>query len=72
MSNIYSSEYKKITRRLKQSRVEVGFTQKQVAEKLDKLQSYVSKSESGERRLDVTELKKFAELYKKDINFFIK
>lgn len=71
-NNIYSAEYKKITERLREARIEVGFTQEQVAEKLGKPQSYVSKSEAGERRLDITELRKFAELYKKTINYFIK
>lgn len=71
-NNIYSDEYKKITEKLREARIESGFTQEQVAEKLGKPQSYVSKSEAGERRLDVTELKKFADLYKKTINYFIK
>lgn len=71
-NNIYSDEYKKITEKLRGARIEAGFTQEQVAEKLGKPQSYVSKSEAGERRLDVTELKKFADLYKKEINHFLK
>ena len=70
-NNIYSDEYKKITEKLRKARIKAGFTQEQVAEKLGKTQSYVSKSEAGERRLDVTELKKFANLYKKDIINFI-
>jgi transcriptional regulator with XRE-family HTH domain len=71
-NNIYSEEYKQVTGKLRQARLESGFTQEQVAEKLGKPQSYVSKSEAGERRLDITELKKFAVLYKKTINYFIK
>ncbi|KSU53359.1 XRE family transcriptional regulator [Gordonia sp. SGD-V-85] len=42
---------------LRQWRVEAGFTQVQVAERLGEPQSFVSKYESGERRLDVIELK---------------
>ena len=71
-NNIYSDEYKNITEKLRKARIEDGFTQEQVAKKIGKPQSYISKSESGERRLDVTELKKFAKLYKKSINYFIK
>jgi transcriptional regulator with XRE-family HTH domain len=71
-SNIYSDEYKKITNKLREARAKSGLTQKQVAEKLGKPQSYVSKSEAGDRRLDVTELKKFADLYATDINEIIK
>ncbi len=70
-NNIYSKEYKQVTEKLRSARLASGFTQETVAEKLGKPQSYVSKSEAGERRLDVTELKKFAELYKKDINYFV-
>lgn len=70
-NNIYSKEYKQVTEKLKQARTDSGLTQKQVAEKLGKPQSYVSKSESGERRLDVTELKAFADIYKKRINNFV-
>ncbi|MBU4299426.1 helix-turn-helix domain-containing protein [Patescibacteria group bacterium] len=35
-------------------------------------QSYVSKIESGERRLDVAEVKKFTEIYKKPADYFLK
>ena len=41
--------------RLKQVREEAGLTQAAVAERLGKPQSYVAKTESGERRLDVVE-----------------
>ena len=32
----------------------------------------MSRIEVGEQGLDILELKKFAELYKKDINYFVK
>ncbi len=69
--SIYSKEYKLVINRLKRARASSGFTQLQVARKLGKPQSYVSKIESGERRLDVAELKKIADLYNKKINYFI-
>lgn len=40
---------------LKQAREAAGLTQVAVAERLGKPQSYVAKTESGERRLDVVE-----------------
>jgi transcriptional regulator with XRE-family HTH domain len=49
-----------------------GLTQVEVAKKLRRPQSYVSKCESGKRRVDVVELAEFAQLYRKDLNFFIR
>ncbi|MEK7596770.1 MAG: helix-turn-helix transcriptional regulator [Patescibacteria group bacterium] len=73
MSNsIYSKDYKDIIEHLKTARIEAGLAQQEVAIKLGKPQSFISKIESGERRLDVAEIKKFAVIYKKDISFFIK
>jgi len=70
--SVYTKDYKEIIERLKTARIEVGLAQQEVADKLGKPQSYISKIESGERRLDVAEIKKFAIVYKKDISFFIK
>lgn len=70
--SVYTQEYKEIIKRLKKGRVEAGLAQQAVANKLGKPQSYISKIESGERRLDVAEIKKFSVIYKKDISFFIK
>ena len=42
---------------LKRIRADAGMTQKQLAAALGRPQSYVSKCESGERRLDVLELR---------------
>jgi len=41
---------------LRQIRQEAGITQNQLADALSQSQSYVSKYESGEQRLDITEL----------------
>ena len=70
--SVYTNDYKEIINCLKQARIIAGFSQQAVADKLGKPQSYVSKIESGERRLDVSEIKKFAIIYKKEISFFIK
>ena len=70
--SVHSEDYRKIIERLKEARFAVGLSQQDVAEKLDKPQSYISKIESGERRLDVAEIKRFASVYKKDVSFFIK
>ena len=54
--SIYSSEYQRLCSLLRQLRHEAGLTQVQVAARLGVPQSFVSKYESGERRLDVVEL----------------
>jgi transcriptional regulator with XRE-family HTH domain len=41
---------------LRQIRLDAGLTQSQLAEKISQTQSYVSKYESGEQRLDLIEL----------------
>ena len=69
---IYQEEHQKIVERLKQARFDAGLDQVEVAKKLGRTQSYVSKIESGQRRFDVLQLKEFAKIYKKDISFFIK
>jgi len=69
---IYTKDHNEIVKRLKTARTEAGLGQVEVAKKLGKTQSYVSKIESGQRRFDVLQLKDFAKLYKKDINYFIK
>jgi len=69
--SIRTKEYADFVGKLRKARIDAGLTQVQVAKKLKRPQSYISKAESGEQRLDVIELKKFAKLYKKDINYFI-
>lgn len=69
--SIYSTEYKKVVEKLKKARLETGLKQIEVAKQLNKPQSYISKIERGERRLDITELKELAKLYKKRISYFI-
>jgi transcriptional regulator with XRE-family HTH domain len=50
-------------RRLKNARKRAGLTQVQAAKALGKPQNFISKSETGERRIDVIELADFMALY---------
>ena len=59
-------------KKLKEARLEAGLSQIVVSKKLGKTQSYISKVESDQSRIDVVELKKFAQIYKKQIDFFIR
>ena len=55
-----------------EARVEAGLTQVEVTGRLRRPQGFVSKCESGERRVDVVELAKFARLYRKELAFFVR
>jgi len=69
--SIYSKEYKNTIEKLKKARLEIDLKQEEVAKKLKKPQSYISKIERGDRRIDVAELQELAKIYKKEINFFV-
>lgn len=71
MRSRYSGRYQRFLERLKTARVKAGLTQSQVAAALRRPQSFVSKCESGERRVDVIELEDFARLYGRPISFFL-
>ena len=70
--SIYSKDYRNVIKNLKKARLDVELKQEEVALKLKKPQSYISKIERGERRVDIAELKELAKIYKKDITFFLK
>jgi transcriptional regulator with XRE-family HTH domain len=55
MSLVRSSEYQRLLEELVAARKRSGMTQQDLAKKLGKPQSFVSKVENGERRLDVVE-----------------
>jgi len=69
---IYTKDHKNVVGQLKKARIEAGLDQKEVAKILGRTQSYVSKVESGQRRIDVVQLKAFAKTYKKDLDYFVK
>ena len=70
--SIHTKEYAYFVERLRQARLDAGLTQVQVAKKLKRHQSHVSNVESGQQRVDVVELKRFADMYGKDIKYFVK
>ena len=71
MVSAFPDEYRGFLKRLKTARKAAGLTQEEVAKLLRKPQSFVSKSESGERRLDPVELKHFAKIYGKPLSYFL-
>ncbi len=72
VDTIRTREYADFVVKLRKARFEAGLRQIDVAKKLKRTQSYVSRVEVGEQRLDILELQKFAKLYGKDINYFVK
>lgn len=57
--SVFTKDYRVFLRRLRAARKRAGLTQKQLAERLHQTQSFISKCERGERRLDVVELHDF-------------
>jgi transcriptional regulator with XRE-family HTH domain len=54
---IYTREYAVVLRLIKDAREQSGITQVKLAEKLRQSQSFVSKIERGDRRLDIIQLR---------------
>jgi transcriptional regulator with XRE-family HTH domain len=59
--SIFTQEYDMFLRQLRAARKAAGLTQEQVAERLGQTQSFVSKCERGERRIDIVELRAFCQ-----------
>ncbi len=55
--SIYTDEYAAVLRLLKTARTKSGVTQIELAERLGQTQSFVSKVERGDRRLDIVQLR---------------
>jgi transcriptional regulator with XRE-family HTH domain len=69
---IYSKGHKALIAKILKAREDAGLRQEDVAKILKRTQSYISKIEAGQRRVDIVQLKEFAKVYKKDLAFFIK
>jgi transcriptional regulator with XRE-family HTH domain len=70
--SIQTKEYAYFVERLRKARLEAGLTQIDVAKKIGRPQSHISNIESGQQRVDVVELQRFAKLYGKRISYFLK
>jgi transcriptional regulator with XRE-family HTH domain len=68
---VYSTRYRRLLERLRSARRESALSQAEVAAAFGKPQSFVSKCESGERRIDVLELDRFAQLYGRPLGYFV-
>jgi len=55
--SIFTNDYGVFLRVLRKARQDAGLSQEQLAERLGQTQTFISKCERGERRLDVVEIR---------------
>ena len=68
---LHEPDYRIFRTQLIEARERCGLTQTEVAQRLGKPQSFVSKYERGERRLDFVEFVVLAEILDLDISAFV-
>ena len=68
---IFTKEHKDLVNRLVKARKSAKLKQVDVAKKLGRTQSYISKLEAGQRRIDTVQLNELAAIYKKNLRYFI-
>ncbi len=71
MATRHPERYRKMLARLRKARRAAGFTQIEAAARLGVPQTFISRVELGERRIDPLELQEFALLYGKPVDFFL-
>lgn len=71
MGAAHNPRYQAFLERLRRARSESGLHQKEVAEMIGREQPFISRCESGERRVDVIELQDFAKAYGKPVEWFL-
>lgn len=72
MVSIYSDEYQVVIKALREARIAKGVTQENLAQALDRPQSFIAKVENGERRLDIVEFVHIAHLLSLEPSVLIK
>ncbi len=70
--SIYTSNQKKLLLLFKQLREEAGLSQKELARRINRSQSFISKYETGELRLDLLELYQICEALGTSLHEFVK
>lgn len=70
MRSLHTPRYRLFVERLRAARGQARMTQVDAAKNLGVPQSFVSKIESGERRVDFVEVERLADLYKVPLEFF--
>ena len=71
MATRHPERYRTLLLRLREARKAAGMSQEDVAAALGVPQKYISRIETGERRIDPLELQELADLYGKPLPFFL-
>lgn len=71
MRSMHTAEYRAFLEKLVAARKRRGLTQRQVAQALGMPQGRVSRMETGERSVNAVELRHFATLYRRPLNYFV-
>lgn len=69
--SLYSRNQQELQQLLREVRHEAGLRQQDLAEKISEPQSFVSKLETGERRLDILELREVCQAMGVDLVEFV-
>jgi transcriptional regulator with XRE-family HTH domain len=69
--SIHSAGYAVFLEVLKKTRENAGLTQTQLAQKIGETQTFISKCERGERRIDVVELRTFCQAFGMSLKQFV-
>lgn len=69
--SLATREFEVFTKLLREIRVRAGLTQVELAELLGQTQSYISKVERGECRLDIVQIRQFCRVLKTTLPEFV-
>ncbi len=69
--SIHSARYAVFLKVLRKARRDAGLTQAQLAREIGETQTFVSKCERGERRIDVIELRVFCKAFGVSLQQFV-
>jgi transcriptional regulator with XRE-family HTH domain len=69
---VYIAQRGRLVSLLREIRIEAGLTQTELAERIERDQTFVSKYESGQRRLDVLEVREICQVVGVTLEEFVK
>lgn len=70
--NIYTERHRRLLALLRELRIEAGLTQGELGARIGKDQTFVSKYESGVRRLDILELREVCQALDLTLGEFVR